>query len=59
MLGEMRQQWSPQAFITSFKLETDERLLIKKVRPQCQAEPTARFAWQLTVLMPELALLHA
>ena len=31
MLGEVRQQWAPQAFITSFKLETDETLLIKKV----------------------------
>ena len=31
MLGEMRRQWAPQAFITSFKLETDETLLIIKV----------------------------
>ena len=31
MLGELRQRWAPEAFVASFKLETDEQLLVKKV----------------------------
>ena len=31
MLGTLRSTWAPQAFIVSFKLETDEQILIKKV----------------------------
>lgn len=30
MLGTLRSTWAPQAFIVSFKLETDEQILIKK-----------------------------
>ncbi len=32
MLGLLRDQWAPEAFVVSFKLETDNDLLIKKVR---------------------------
>ncbi len=31
MLGALRSTWAPEAFITSFKLETDEQILISKV----------------------------
>lgn len=31
MLGVLRRAWAPEAFIVSFKLETDEGLLITKV----------------------------
>lgn len=31
MLGALRRKWAPEAFIISFKLETDEGLLISKV----------------------------
>ena len=31
MLGTLRSTWAPEAFIVSFKLETDEQILIKKV----------------------------
>ena len=31
MLGALRRAWAPEAFIVSFKLETDEGLLISKV----------------------------
>ncbi len=32
MLGVLRRQWAPEALTVSFKLETDEALLIDKVR---------------------------
>lgn len=31
MLGTLRNVWAPEAFIVSFKLETDEQILISKV----------------------------
>ena len=31
MLGTLRSKWAPEAFIVSFKLETDEQILISKV----------------------------
>ena len=31
MLGSLRHMWAPEAFLVSFKLETDEGLLISKV----------------------------
>ncbi len=31
MLGVLRHGWAPGAFVVSFKLETDERILLKKV----------------------------
>lgn len=31
MLGTLRSTWAPDAFIVSFKLETDEQILISKV----------------------------
>ena len=31
MLGSLRHKWAPEAFLVSFKLETDEGLLISKV----------------------------
>ena len=31
MLGTLRSTWAPEAFIVSFKLETDEQILISKV----------------------------
>ena len=31
MLGSLRHVWAPEAFLVSFKLETDEKLLISKV----------------------------
>ena len=31
MLGTLRRQWAPQAFVVSFKLETDADILVKKV----------------------------
>ena len=31
MLGELRRQWAPEAFVVSFKLETDDQILIQKV----------------------------
>ena len=41
MLGELRRQWAPEAFVVSFKLETDDQILIQKVplKPQ-NARPT-------------------
>ncbi len=32
MLGALRQQWCPQSMVVSFKLETDQQILLKKVR---------------------------
>ena len=32
MLGVLRQTWAPGAFVVSFKLETDETILVKKVK---------------------------
>ena len=38
MLGVLRHHWAPEAFVISFKLETDERILMDKVAPvSCQA----------------------
>jgi hypothetical protein len=31
MLGELRRRWCPQAMVVSFKLETDEQILLRKV----------------------------
>ena len=31
MLGTLQSVWAPEAFIVSFKLETDEQILISKV----------------------------
>ena len=31
MLGELRQEWAPNAFVVSFKLETDNAILLDKV----------------------------
>ena len=31
MLGTLQSIWAPEAFIVSFKLETDEQILISKV----------------------------
>ena len=31
MLGTLRRQWAPEAFVVSFKLETDADILVKKV----------------------------
>ena len=31
MLGTLRSAWAPEAFIVSFKLETDEQILKSKV----------------------------
>lgn len=36
MLGVLTQQWAPQAMTISFKLETDQSLLIGKVRTRMQ-----------------------
>ena len=36
MLGVLTQQWAPQAMAISFKLETDQSLLIGKVRTRTQ-----------------------
>lgn len=33
MLGALRSEWAPEAFLISFKLETDDRILISKVCP--------------------------
>ena len=33
MLGALRSEWAPEAFLISFKLETDDRILIIKVCP--------------------------
>ncbi len=32
MLGVLTRQWAPQAMVVSFKLETDQRILIDKAR---------------------------
>ncbi len=32
MLGVLSEQWAPQAFTVSFKLETDEGMLTQKAR---------------------------
>lgn len=32
MLGVLRHEWAPGAFVVSFKLETDESILLAKVR---------------------------
>ena len=34
MLGSLRRDWSPQAYIVSFKLETDDAILLSKVAPE-------------------------
>jgi hypothetical protein len=31
MLGQLRHVWAPESFMVSFKLETDESILVKKV----------------------------
>jgi len=31
MLGVLRREWAPEAFVVSFKLETDDHILIQKV----------------------------
>jgi hypothetical protein len=31
MLGVLRREWAPDAFVVSFKLETDDHILIEKV----------------------------
>lgn len=31
MLGALRRIWAPEAFVVSFKLETDENILLQKV----------------------------
>lgn len=31
MLGVLRHKWAPNAFVVSFKLETDENILLQKV----------------------------
>ena len=31
MLSDLRRHWAPEAFVVSFKLETDAGLLLKKV----------------------------
>lgn len=41
MLSDLRALWAPEAFVVSFKLETDEGLLMKKVRPLQAAGPAA------------------
>ncbi len=33
MLGALRSDWAPEAFLVSFKLETDDTILISKVCP--------------------------
>jgi hypothetical protein len=43
MLGALRSEWAPEAFLVSFKLETDISLLISKASP-C--------LWQRTSLLP-------
>ena len=30
MLGQLRHVWAPGSFVVSFKLETDESILVKK-----------------------------
>lgn len=37
MLGALRRDWCPRALIVSFKLETDDALLIRKARLAGQA----------------------
>ena len=32
MLSVLRHCWAPEAFVVSFKLETDESILLEKVR---------------------------
>ena len=39
MLGALRQEWAPQAFVVSFKLETDEAILLSKVRSLAAGGP--------------------
>ena len=41
MLKSLRQDWAPRAFVISFKLETDENLLIKKVMPASHASSSS------------------
>ncbi len=43
MLGTLRHEWAPQAFVVSFKLETDEGILIQKVR--CRLRKHAAHVW--------------
>jgi hypothetical protein len=33
MLHSLRHEWAPRCMVVSFKLETDESILVKKVRP--------------------------
>ncbi len=40
MLGTLRNQWAPDAFLVSFKLETDEKILISKVCLMTVMPPT-------------------
>ena len=36
MLGTLTAQWAPNSYIVSFKLETDESMVIKKARAAIQ-----------------------
>ena len=50
MLAALRQTWAPRAFVVSFKLETDENILLQKVGCLCVvADPRCR-----SVLLPRL-----
>ena len=46
MLGALRQVWAPEAFVVSFKLETNDKILIHKVLPP---------PWSLCESLAELA----
>jgi phosphopantothenate-cysteine ligase len=37
MLAALRQTWAPRSFVVSFKLETDESIVLQKVH--CAAAP--------------------
>lgn len=38
MLLALTHDWAPEAFVVSFKLETDQSILIDKVRMRCAKE---------------------
>jgi hypothetical protein len=53
MLSDLRSSWAPDAFVVSFKLETDEGILVKKVRERRISKRLAH-AWTARLRLARL-----
>ena len=49
MLSDLRASWAPEAFVVSFKLETDNQLLLHKVRAGRPRHPSGVQAAVFTI----------